>query len=188
MRFGRRRHSINCWLTGFCVDACAVPRAHRSVATIRRVMTRISGKEGRIRFKRGDAGAVHYAAVKESIRAQYDKLGPRRRLRFHSTRGCNSGPRSEPRYSAGAADYGLGASFQYFVANCSIAGGWFYFGHIPSTMNERDFVDLARTSLTFFWSAELFQDCAFSGLSKAMMIMRFGGVPSSAVILSVRVR
>src|ERR1700704_998674 len=50
--------------------------------------------------------------------------------------------------------------------------------YIPSTMNERDFVALARTSLTFFWSAELFQACAFSGLSKAMMIMRFGGVRS----------
>ena len=59
---------------------------------------------------------------------------------------------------------------------------------IPSTMNERDFVDLARISLTFFWSADAFQACAFSALSNAMMIMRFGGVPSRGVILSVRVR
>ena len=58
---------------------------------------------------------------------------------------------------------------------------------MPSTMNERDFVVLSRIALIFCWSAELFQACAFSMLSKAMRINRCGAVPSRAVILSVRV-
>jgi hypothetical protein len=55
---------------------------------------------------------------------------------------------------------------------------------IPSTMNERAFVDFARIALTSFCRGELFQACAFSALSKAMMMNRFGAVPSRAVSLA----
>ena len=62
-------------------------------------------------------------------------------------------------------------------------------GETPSasTMNARDLVNFARMASTSFWAAEAFQALALSTLSKAMMTKRWGGVPSSATIFSVRV-
>src|SRR6476659_7949502 len=57
----------------------------------------------------------------------------------------------------------------------------------PSTINDRDFVDFIRMSLTSFCAAESFQALAFSALSNPITMKRFGAVPSSAVIFSLRI-
>ena len=62
------------------------------------------------------------------------------------------------------------------------------FFYMPSTVNTRDLVVFERISLTCFCSGELYQAYAFSALSKALMTKRFGGVPSRAVMLSVRAK
>jgi hypothetical protein len=58
--------------------------------------------------------------------------------------------------------------------------------YMPCTINDRDFVFFARFALISFWPGVSLNALAFSRLSKARMIIRFGGVPSNAVILSVR--
>jgi hypothetical protein len=59
-------------------------------------------------------------------------------------------------------------------------------GSVPSTIKAREFVDFLRIPLISSWAAELYQALALSMLSKEMMTKRFGGVPSSATIFSVR--
>lgn len=60
--------------------------------------------------------------------------------------------------------------------------------YIPSTINARDFVVFMRISLTFFWPGESYQTFAFSVLSNAAMMNRFGKIPSRAVIFVVRAK
>jgi hypothetical protein len=56
---------------------------------------------------------------------------------------------------------------------------------MPSKKNERDFVALTRIAVASFRRGELNQASAFSGLSKATTMKRFGAIPSRAVIFSV---
>jgi hypothetical protein len=58
--------------------------------------------------------------------------------------------------------------------------------YMPSTMNDRDFVDFSRMSFTSFCAGDSFQALALSTLSKEITTKRFGAVRSSAVISSVR--
>jgi hypothetical protein len=57
--------------------------------------------------------------------------------------------------------------------------------YMPSAKKARDFVFFIRFASMSFWLGSFWKALAFSILSNAIMIIRFGGVPSMAVMLSV---
>jgi hypothetical protein len=57
--------------------------------------------------------------------------------------------------------------------------------YMPSAKKTRDFVFFIRFASMSFWLGSFWKALAFSILSNAIMIIRFGGVPSMAVMLSV---
>src|SRR5262249_5636279 len=57
-----------------------------------------------------------------------------------------------------------------------------------STTYQRPLIAFSAMALTSLWAGELYQAFACSVLSKARITARLGGLPVSAVILSVRAR